>query len=129
MNTTIIAAAAAEHTADLRRAADQHRAAKRAPARPRPDQIVALRVAQPEDEYDVARLAQLDEAKALAGPVMLAIVNGETVAALSLSDGRAVANPFVATQEAVSLLRLRAAQLSGERHHRWHRRALRPRLA
>ena len=46
---------------------------------------------------------------------MLAVVDGEAVAAMSLSDLRIVANPFVRTQHAVKLLRLRAAHLSDRR--------------
>lgn len=129
MNTTISAALAAEHTADLRRAAEHHRAGISVSARRSDEQVIALRVAQSEDDYEVSRLAQLDDAPRPVGPVMLAVVDGEAVAALSLSDGRVVANPFVASENAVSLLRLRATQLSGGRHHRWRPRILRPRLA
>ncbi len=129
MNTTINAAVAGEHVADLRRAAEHERAGMSVPARRSDEQVITLRVAQREDDYDVSRLAQLDDAPLPVGPVVLAVVDGETVAALSLSDGRVVANPFVATEKAVSLLRLRARQQSGERHHRWRPRILRPRLA
>ena len=87
----------------------------RGPTRPSRDPVIALRVAQPEDDDDVIRLAQLDDARPPVAPVMLAVVDGEAVAALSLSDGRVVANPFVATEKVVSLLRLRATQLSPER--------------
>ena len=47
------------------------------------------------------------------GPVLLALVNGLAIAALALDDRRLVADPFVATMEARSLLRMRAAQLAG----------------
>jgi len=57
-------------------------------------------------------IAALDEAPELEGPVLLAIVGGETVAALAVDDGRVVADPFVPTAHAVSLLRLRADHLS-----------------
>ena len=129
MNTTFSAAVAAEHVADLRRAAEQYCAATSAPAHRSYEQIIALRIAQPEDVYDVSRLAELDEAPLPAGPLMLAVVDGETVAALSLSDGRVVANPFVPTEKAVTLLRLNATQPSGKRHRRWRPRILRPRFA
>jgi hypothetical protein len=39
-------------------------------------------------------------------------VDGHAVAALSLEDGRVVANPFVRTVEVVAVLRVRAEQLS-----------------
>jgi hypothetical protein len=129
MNTTLSAVVAAEHIADLRRAAEHLRAPTDAPASRSDEQVITLRVAQPEDDYDVSRLAQLDDAPLPVGRVMLAVVDGEAVAALSLSDGRVVADPFVATEKAVTLLRLRATQLSGQRHRRWRPRILRPRLA
>jgi hypothetical protein len=90
---------------------------------------LVLRLANAEDDADISRLAQLDEAPVPVSPIMLAVVDGEAAAALSLSDGRVVANPFVATQKAVSLLRLHAAQRSGDRRRGWRPRVLRPRLA
>lgn len=129
MNPSISGAAADEHIADLRRAAERRRATAGAPARRSDERVIALRVAKPEDDHEVSRLAQLDNAPEPIRPVMLAVVDGEAVAALSLSDGRVVANPFIATENAVTLLRVRAAQLSGERHHRWRPRILRPRPA
>jgi hypothetical protein len=78
----------------------------------------------------VRRLAALDEAQALEGPVLLAIIDGDPVAALSLDDQRMVADPFAATIEARALLRLRAAQLaSGRRRRRRRWRLPRLRLA
>jgi hypothetical protein len=55
---------------------------------------------------------------ALKGRVLLALVEAERVAALSLYDERVVANPFAGTHDAVALLRLRAAHLLGERPRR-----------
>jgi hypothetical protein len=120
MKTSFTAATAGEHNAELGHGvAGDHRGATPALAHTSHEHVIALRVAQPEDDYDVSRLAQLDDAQPPVAPVMLAVVDGEAVAALSLSDGRVVANPFVATEKVVSLLRLRATQLSGERRHRW----------
>ena len=123
MNTSLTFAAASDHIAGLRRAAERRRSATRTPVS-NCAQIVVLRPAEPEDDAEINRLAQLDDAPELASPSILAVVDGETVAARSLSDGRVVANPFVATQNAVALLRLHAAQPSGERRHR-RRRVLR----
>jgi len=67
----------------------------------------------------VRRLADLDDAPPLRGEVLLALVDGEAVAALSLSDGRVVANPFLPTADTVSVLALRASQLSRRRARRW----------
>jgi hypothetical protein len=48
---------------------------------------------------------------------------------LSLRDGHVVANPFVHTDEAVALLRLRAKHVSSRRPIRRRRFILRPRFA
>jgi hypothetical protein len=57
------------------------------------------------------RLAALDSALPLRGPALVADRDGRLLAALSLDDGRAVADPFERTAEAVELLRLRARQI------------------
>jgi hypothetical protein len=72
---------------------------------------LALRVANTDEAPVVRRLAALDDAPPLRGDVLLALVDGEAVAAVSLSDGRVVANPFVRTAETVTLLAMRASQL------------------
>jgi hypothetical protein len=81
---------------------------------------VELRRAAADEAGVVRRLAALDDAREPEGPVLLALLDGEAVAALSLRDGRVVANPFVATADAVALLRLRAAHLSGAPAPRRH---------
>ena len=73
---------------------------------------LALRVADLDDAPVVRRLAALDDAPPLHGDVLLAVVDGEAVAATSLHDGRVVANPFVRTADTVTLLSLRASQMS-----------------
>jgi hypothetical protein len=75
------------------------------------DHTLALRVADDEDASAVRRLAALDDAPPLQGQVLLALVDGEAVAATSLSDGRVVANPFRRTADTVTLLSMRAEQL------------------
>ncbi len=124
---------AAEHIADLRRTADRRRPiADRAlpigSAVP-PAPAVALRLAGSDDTRVVRWLAALDDAPALDGLVLLALIDDEAVAALSLLDGRVIANPFVATSEVVALLRLRAEHLSVARPRRRLRTILRPRFA
>jgi hypothetical protein len=120
--TSINAIVANEHRADLHRYAAERRRRTESPA-PRSStrsQIIALRLAQADERPAVRRLAALDDAPELAGDVLLALVNGEPVAALSLADGRIVADPFRFTEEAVGLLRLRFQHLSGEaRRGRW----------
>jgi hypothetical protein len=131
--TPITAIAANEHLADLRRAAEARHIASvdrtvDAGTETEP-QAILLHFARPDDSGVVRRLAALDDAPPLQGEVLLAFVAGEAVAALSLSDGRVVANPFVPTAHAVSLLRLRAEHLSRERSRRSWRTILRPRVA
>lgn len=79
---------------------------------------IELRLAEATDADVVSRLAELDSAPKLTGEVVIALVDGDPVAGVSLRDRRVVANPFVPTEEAVALIQLRAEHLSGprERH-------------
>jgi hypothetical protein len=96
----------------------------------RPDErALALRLATAEDASSLRGLAELDEAPELSGEVLLATIDGDPVAALSIGDGRVVANPFVATSDAIALLRLRARHLAGKRSRSRRRPWLRPRFA
>jgi hypothetical protein len=95
---------------------------------------IALRLAHADERGAIDRLAHLDEAPAPAGDVLLALVDGEPVAALSLVDGGVVADPFAPTADVVDLLRVRAKRLGAPgraaRRRRWRRGAtLRPRAA
>ncbi|HEX2087263.1 MAG TPA: hypothetical protein VHF89_16390, partial [Solirubrobacteraceae bacterium] len=69
---------------------------------------VTLRRAVAADREAVARLAALDSAAPPAGAVLLAEVDGEPWAALSVDDRRAVADPFRRSDGLVALLRARA---------------------
>jgi len=93
---------------------------------------LVLRVAGAGEADLVRRLAELDDAPPLDEPVLLALIEDAPVAAVSLRDGRAVADPFVPASDALELLRLRAAHLSAARPRRRRLRIvrpLRPRLA
>ena len=72
---------------------------------------VTLRYAYADDHEAISRLAALDSAEAPAAPLLLAEVDGELCAALSLADGRSIADPFRPTVAVVALLRARAHQL------------------
>lgn len=74
---------------------------------------LTLRPALPADAGALLRLAELDSSRPLHGDVLVAETDGTPVAAVSLTDGRATADPFRHTAEAVTLLRTRAAQLRG----------------
>lgn len=72
---------------------------------------VVIRLAGANDEAELARLAELDSARPPSGATLIAELHERPVAALSLSDGQAVADPFTPTSEIIELLRLRATQL------------------
>lgn len=72
---------------------------------------VVIRAARDADLPLVRDLAELDGAAPLIGSILVAIVEGRPWAALSLADGRAVADPFRPSASTVELLRLRADQL------------------
>jgi hypothetical protein len=66
---------------------------------------VTIRQSSPDDWGQITRLATLDSATVPAGPMLLAEVDGELHAALGLTDGRVIADPFVRTSGLVALLR------------------------
>jgi hypothetical protein len=71
-----------------------------------------IRRAQPEDAGALAALAELDGHRSpLEGVVLVAELGGSLVAARSLEDGAAVADPFSPSAGPAALLRLRARQL------------------
>jgi hypothetical protein len=71
-----------------------------------------IRLATPDDEAALLWLAEIDSQDPLsAGPVLLGEIGGKPQAALSLADGRAIANPFLATGQLLAHVRMRAAAL------------------
>jgi len=92
---------------------------------------ITVRALHESDRGALARLAGRDTADVPAGHALGAEMNGALVAALSLEDGRVIADPFSSTSSAIELLRLRARQLgvAGRRHRlpRLRRRAAMPR--
>jgi hypothetical protein len=79
-----------------------------------PSSPLALRLAVPEDADALERLCALDSAPFLRGPAVVAHRGAQLLAAVSIADGRAVADPFESTAGAVEILRLRARQLAAE---------------
>jgi len=69
---------------------------------------VTLRVALPADRRALERLAQLDSRPLPAGPHLVAEREGRVDAALSLSTGEQLADPFRHTGELCDLLRRHA---------------------
>jgi hypothetical protein len=58
------------------------------------------------------RLAELDSQRPLTGPALVGEIDGEPAAAISLADGRVVADPFQHTAQLVALLRMRAGAIN-----------------
>ena len=74
---------------------------------------LTIRPANGDDAAVLRRLSVLDAGREPAGRVLVAEEDGQVVAALSVDDGRVVADPFEPTAAAVALLRARAAALLG----------------
>jgi hypothetical protein len=74
---------------------------------------VAIRNATADDTTAVARLAALDSSLTPTGPLLLGTIDGVAAAAVSLTTGAVVADPFQKTAPLVALLRLRADHLHG----------------
>jgi hypothetical protein len=72
---------------------------------------VSIRMATAGDQPSLERLAQLDSARPPEGLTLLGEVNGRPVAALSLSDGRTIADPFTLSAPILELVRVRSRQL------------------
>ena len=90
-----------------------------------------VRPATTHDAGALERLAALDSAAPVTFPALLALCEGRAVAALELDTGRADADPFTPTTDAVALLALRRAQLAraaredGRRRRAWRSVAVR----
>jgi hypothetical protein len=88
---------------------------------------VTIRPGYADDHLALVRLAALDSAAIPAAPLLVAELDGELSAALSLADGASIADPFRPTADIVALLRAHAA--AATRTPRTRRRALQPRLS
>jgi hypothetical protein len=74
---------------------------------------ITIRPAYADDQRALFRLAALDSAAGVpAAPVLVAEVDEELHAALSLADGSVIADPFFPTQHLVRMLRAHAAEVS-----------------
>jgi hypothetical protein len=84
---------------------------------------ITIRPAYADDELALVRLAALDSAEGPPpAPRVVAEVDGELRAALSLWDGSAIADPFFATADIIALLRAHAAASAHRARPRRHRR-------
>lgn len=69
---------------------------------------ITIRAARAEDMGEVARVAGRDTGDLPAGPLLVAKVGSDVRAAISLSDGAVIADPFHRTAELVEMLKIRA---------------------
>ena len=97
---------------------------------------IILQQATAAEDAALRELSQLDSARTVSRPALMAVVDGRLLAAISLHDGRVVADPFAETEDAVALLRVRSSALQtvprrGNRggRRRGPRLTLRPRPA
>jgi hypothetical protein len=91
----------------------RHHLSKRVNARraPGPSARLTLRPATGEDDEALARLAALYDRPLPDGQLLLAEVDGELQAALTLTGGQELMQPYLPTAALVELLALRAKQL------------------
>lgn len=78
------------------------------------DRTITLRVADLAEEPALERLGELSGLSIPPGRYLVAEVDGEVWAALSLSGGEPFADPFLPALEVKELLSLRRGQLDGE---------------
>jgi len=83
---------------------------------------LVVRRGRPADQHALAILAALDSARPLTGRTVVGEVDGRLAAAVSLHDGRVVADPFAPTADVVALLQERVGALAPASAHRRVRR-------
>jgi hypothetical protein len=122
--TALITSLANERSAELRRAAASRRrvafgrrarAARREAHLAEVEDVSVRRLDhRPSDRAALEYLADLDSSKPLTGEVLGAELDGALVAAISLTTGDVIADPFIRTDHIRSLLELRASQIRGQ---------------
>jgi hypothetical protein len=65
---------------------------------------ITIRQSTHADARELRRLAELDSARPIDGPALIAEHSGHPVAAVGLSDRRSIANPFLPTANVVEML-------------------------
>jgi hypothetical protein len=83
------------------------------------DETVSLRLCRVSDDPILERLAAFEGRRAPQDRHLIAEVDGEAVAALSLASGEILADPFRPTAYLLPLMRRRAAQLGARPRPRW----------
>ena len=77
--------------------------------------VISFRSATAADDLVLRDLSELDSASPLQRPAVIAAIDEQPVAAVSLADGRIVADPFTRTEDVVTMLRARVAALAADR--------------
>ena len=73
---------------------------------------ITIRAARAEDMGELARVASRDTHELPEGTLLVAKVGSDVRAAISLSDGTVIADPFHRTAELVEMLKIRAVAVS-----------------
>jgi hypothetical protein len=76
-----------------------------------PTNAFVIRQSTEDDAPALHRLAELDSTRPLVGPALIGEIGGLPAAAVSLNDGRVIADPFQATAVLRQLLRMRFGAL------------------
>ncbi|HEY7633586.1 MAG TPA: hypothetical protein VH817_22985 [Thermoleophilaceae bacterium] len=76
-----------------------------------PGNAHVTRIATDKDVRALIELANLDSQRPLGGEILIGEIDGAPAAAISLSDGRVVSDPFKHTALLTQSLRMRAAAL------------------
>jgi hypothetical protein len=76
-----------------------------------PTNAYVVRQANEDDERTLRRLAELDGQRPFSGPALIGEIDGVPAAAVSLFEGRVVADPFQATTVLRQVLRMRLGAL------------------
>ncbi|HEY2202155.1 MAG TPA: hypothetical protein VGH56_09705 [Solirubrobacteraceae bacterium] len=119
MNPELTHQLAQARVADMHRVAGAGQATRAGLARADPDRSpVTFRIATYADALALTRLAELDSAKPLAPPILVAESFGRLVAAVSIDDLRTIADPFEPTAALVELLLIRVGQIRAGREPR-----------
>jgi hypothetical protein len=108
--------------AAARRIAGQRRHSLTARPAARPTGEISIRRLSADDADALGRVAGRDSAPVPTGELLGAEVDGRLVAAISVTTGETVADPFTRTESARSMLVLRAAQLRESRAGAGHTR-------
>jgi hypothetical protein len=76
-----------------------------------PANAYVIRQATIDDQDVLQRLAGLDSQRPLSGPALIGEIDGTPSAAISMADGRVVADPFKLTAHLVPVLMMRRRSL------------------